>query len=124
MIRKIITTLGFIGFIFTAPFAAQAFEFVFPIDGETVMAGSTIKASVNLGEIPMPFAVLFSVPQGLMISKLDSTAPFKWEFEIPADYYGPLTLWAIARRYNPIAYSPSTHVTVFVVRPALHLSLP
>ena len=122
--RKIITTLGFMGFIFTAPFAAQAFEFVFPVDGETVMAGSTIKASVDLGDLPIPFGVLFLAPQGLMVSKLDSTAPFKWEFKIPADYYGPLTLWAIARRYNPIAYSPSTRVTVFVVRPALHLSSP
>lgn len=119
---KIITTLGFVGFIFIASFA-QAFEFSAPSDGEIVTAGSLIKATVDLGDLPLPFGVLFSAPWGILTPKLDSTAPFKWEIEIPEDYYGPLTLWAIVRRYVPIAYSPSTSVTIFVVRPALQVSL-
>ncbi|MEC4678315.1 MAG: hypothetical protein VST69_06130 [Nitrospirota bacterium] len=119
---KIFTTLVFVIFVFISDFA-QAFEFDFPLEGEIVTAGTTLQAKINLGDFPIPFGVLFSAPQGISSTKLDSTAPFKWTLKIPADYYGPLTLWAVVRRYVPIAYSPSTSVTVFVIRPALKLSL-
>jgi len=121
--RKIICTLLFLVFIFITP-RARAFEFSFPAEGEIVTAGSTVKAKIHLGDFPLPFGVLFYAPWGVLASKLDSTAPFEWVFEIPADYYGPLTLWAVVRRYVPIAHSPSTSVTIFVVRPALRLSWP
>ncbi len=120
---KIMRTLVFLGLILMPTFA-RAFEFSFPKENQRVTAGSTIKATVDLGETDPPFGVLFVASPGLIASKLDSRARFEWSIKIPPDYYGPLTLWAVVRRYFPIAYSENATVTIFVVRPALRVSLP
>ncbi len=119
---KVFITLVLVIFVFSSD-SARAFEFDSPAEGEIVEAGTTVQAKIDLGDFPIPFGVFFSAPQGISSFKLDPIAPFRWTFKIPADYYGPLTLWAVVRRYVPIAYSPSASVTIFVVRPALRLSL-
>lgn len=119
---KIICTLVFLSLVFTTT-RVWAFEISFPSENEIVTAGSTIKVKVNLGEMPLPFGVIFFASRGILAPQLDSIAPFKWLIEIPADYYGPLTLWAVTRRYFPIAYSWTASVTIFVVHPALRVSL-
>lgn len=109
-------------FLCLPPFV-RAFEFSTLSNGERVTAGSTIEVKIDPGDIPPLFGVLFMASRGVVEARLDSSPPFDWSIQIPKDYYGPLTLWAVGRRYYPVPDSPRASVTIFVVFPALRLSL-
>ncbi|MFQ5588360.1 MAG: hypothetical protein ACE5F7_05925 [Nitrospiria bacterium] len=101
---------------------APAFEISTLSEGEVVMAGSTVTVKIDPGDIPPLFGVLLMTSRGVVKTRLDSLPPFKWSIEIPANYYGPLTFWAIGRRFYPIPNPPRTSVTILVVSPAIPVS--
>lgn len=119
---KIITSFALMILLCGTPFV-WAFEFSTLSNGDRVEAGSTIKVKIDPGDIPPLFGVLFMASRGLVEGRLDSSAPFDWSIQIPKDYYGPLTFWAVGRRYYPVPDPPRASVTIFVVFPALRLSL-
>ncbi len=100
-----------------------AFQFSTLSEGEVVAAGATIKVEVDPGDIPTLFGVLLMTSRGVVEGSLDSLAPFSWMITVPPDYYGPLTFWAVGRRYYPIANPPQTQVTIFVTSSPMRLSV-
>lgn len=98
-----------------------AFRFSSHEDGSVIPAGSTIKVTVDPGDIPPLFGVLLTSARGIIKTKLDSLMPYEWSIKIPEHYFGPLTLWATGRRYTPIPNPPQASVTLFVVFPAIPL---
>ncbi len=90
-----------------------------------MLAGSTIKVEIDLGETSPLFGVLLSSsPAGLIEAQLDSSSPFKWSIKIPEHFHGPLTLRAVGRRYIPVPNPPKTTRTFIVVLPAISISAP
>ncbi len=120
--KKILGSILMILLCLPPPFV-RAFEFSTLSNGDRVTAGSTIEVKIDPGDIPPLFGVLFMASRGLVEARLDSSPPFDWSIQIPKDYYGPLTLWAVGRRYYPVPDPPRASVTIFVVFPALRLSL-
>ncbi len=110
--------------VFLSPPKAYTFQFNSISDGEAVFAGSTLKVKIDPGDIAPLFGVLFTASGGVLKPRLDSLPPFDWSIEIPAHYYGPLTLWALGRRYYPAPGTPETSVTIFVIHPVLRASYP
>ena len=98
-----------------------AFQFNSHENGSVVHAGSTIKVTVDPGDIPPLFGVLLISTHGIVKAKLDSLLPYEWSIKIPEHYFGPLTLWAIGRRYLPIPNPPQANLTLFIVFPAIRL---
>lgn len=121
---KKIASAIFILFIGMTPSLTQAFEFKEISNGTIITAGSTITVTIDPGDIPILFGVLFTISRGIVKAKLDSLSPFNWAIEIPKDFYGPLILRATGRRYYPIPNPPQTSVTLFVVLPAITISKP
>ena len=105
----------------TAP-PTWSFGFAHPSEGDVVVAGSTLKVLIDIGKMDPLFGVLLASSGGIVQAKLDSLPPFKWEIDIPTGYYGPLTLWAIGRRFYPIPNPPRASVTIFVVYPVVPIA--
>ncbi|HIE65417.1 MAG: hypothetical protein ABGX83_08320 [Nitrospira sp.] len=103
---------------------AWAFQFISPSNGEVVEAGRRLEIRVDPGEDAPLFGILFMASRGISPPKLDSTPPYVWSIQIPKSYVGNLTLWAVARRYTPVPNPPRATVTIKVVRPIIHATLP
>ncbi|MFQ5580150.1 MAG: hypothetical protein ACE5FZ_06015 [Nitrospiria bacterium] len=120
--------------IFVVPFIAApaglglaeawAFQFISPLNGEVVEAGSSLKVRVDPGDSAPLFGVLLMASKGISPSKLDSVPPYVWEIQIPPGYTGKLTFWAVARRYTPVPNPPRAAVTIKVVQPVIHAARP
>jgi len=89
-----------------------------------VPAGSTLEVEIDTGEITPLLSVLFTTSRGIVKARLDSLKPYKWSIKIPKNYYGPLTLRAVGRRYYPIPNPPRASVTIFVVSPVIRIKHP
>ncbi len=102
---------------------SAAFSFSSPKEGHIIAAGTTLKVSVDPGDLPPLFGVLLISNQGIIKAHLDSSMPFEWTIQIPLNFHGPLTLRAIGRRYIPVPNPPQTSVTIHVVFAVLPLNL-
>lgn len=104
------------------PSRVWAFRFISPSNGEVVEAGDSLKIRIDPGEGPPLFGVLLMVSRGVSPSKLDSLPPYEWSIQVPKTYIGPLTFWAVARRYYPVPNPPRAAVTINVIHPIYHSS--
>ncbi len=127
--KGILLYLIFVAVCMTAPEGigpskVWAFRFISPSSGEIVEAGNSLKIRIDPGDKAPLFGVLLMVSRGVSPSKLDSMPPYEWSIQIPKTFIGPLTFWAVARRYTPVPNPPRAAVTIKVIHAINHAAQP